>query len=400
MIFGIKARRVGGIEMHTRELAVQLGELGWQVVLCFHQEPSPEVRQYLSLPNVTWDELPEAWRNSKQTCLNLFQILRRHRPRLLHLQFTPFLGLNAWIARLCGVRKIVFTDHGSSPEDYQPRRQPAWKRMIAGLLNAPISLVIAVSDFNLRALTVLGTFPASRMRRVYNGADLARRDERALAAGARFRAEHKIPADRVLVTQVSWIRPEKGVPDVLRAAKLALELEPSLHFAFVGDGDYREQYSRLAEEYGIAEKVTWAGLIADPMGDGVFAATDIACQASRWQEAFGLVIAEAMAFGKPVVATRAGGIPEVVEDGVTGILTERGDAPALAKSFVLLARDPEMRNRMGQSGRKRAENMFDLERNVRALVLLYRDFSIIEDVTDLKKSAINTMGDGDRNSDK
>lgn len=378
MVFGINARRVGGIEMHTRELAGRLGERGWHVVLCFHQEPSTEVRQYLSLPNVTWDVLPNAWDNSWQTSRDLLRIVRRYRPRLLHLQFTPFLSFNAWIARLNGVRKIVVTDHGSHPEGYQPRRQSWWKRAIANFLNAPVSLVIAVSDYNLRVLAALGTIPVSRLRRIYNGADLARMNDQSVAAGAEFRSEHHIPDDRILVTQVSWIIPEKGVPDVLEAARLALAPEPSLHFVFVGDGKYREEYARLAADYGIADHVTWTGLVKDPMAEGVFAATDISCQASRWEEAFGLVLAETMAFGKPIVATRVGGIPEVVKDGITGFLVARGDTTALAEKFVMLARDSDLRQRLGRAGRRRAEAEFDLRRNVDLMIDLYRNLGIVE----------------------
>jgi glycosyltransferase involved in cell wall biosynthesis len=379
LAFGINARRVGGIEMHTRDLVSRLAERGWKVVLCFHQEPAPEVRQYLSLPNVTWDVLPNAWSNSWQTCRDLLRIVRQYRPRLLHLQFTPFLSLNAWIARLNGVRGIVVTDHGSHPEGYRPRLQPWWKRTVAHLLNAPVSAVISVSDYNLRVLAALGTIPASRLHRIYNGADLVRANKEAIAAGANFRSRHGIPPGRVLVTQVSWIIPEKGVRDVLEAARLALPREPSLHFAFVGDGKYREEYARLAAEYGISDHVTWTGLVKDPMSEGVFAATDLSCQASRWEEAFGLVLAEAMAFGKPIVATRVGGIPEVVQDGVTGFLVGRGDTAALAEKFVALARDPDLRERLGRAGRLRAETEFDLRKNVGATMDLYRSLKIIAD---------------------
>jgi glycosyltransferase involved in cell wall biosynthesis len=207
---------------------------------------------------------------------------------------------------------------------------------------------------------------------------MARRNDQSVAAGAKFRSEHHIPADRILVTQVSWIIPEKGVRDVLEAARLALPGEPSLHFAFVGDGKYREEYARLAVEYGIADHVTWTGLVKDPMAEGVFAAADISCQASRWEEAFGLVLAEAMAFGKPIVATRVGGIPEVVEDGVSGFLVARGDTAALAEKFAMLARDPDLRQRLGHAGRRRAEAEFDLRRNVDLMIDLYRGFGIVD----------------------
>jgi len=114
------------------------------------------------------------------------------------------------------------------------------------------------------------------------------------------------------------------------------------------------------------------------MAEGVFSATDISCQASRWEEAFGLVLAEAMAFGKPIVATRVGGIPEVVDDGVTGFLVARGDTAALAEKFVMLARDPDLRQRLGRAGRRRAEGEFNLGRNVDLMIDLYRNFGILD----------------------
>lgn len=379
LVFGLNARRVGGIEMHTRELAGRLGAIGWKVVLCFHKGPSPEVREYLSLPNVRWEQLPNCWENSWQVSRDLFRILARHRPSLVHFQFTPFLSFNAWIARLNGARSVVVTDHGSHPEGYLPSRQPWWKRAIANLMNAPVTLAIAVSDYNLRVLASLGTIPATRLHRIYNGADLARRNDNSVAAGARFRAEHSIPAHCVLIVQVSGITPEKGIPDVLDAARLTLLQEPSVHFAFVGDGKNREEYARRAIEYGIGDHITWTGLVKDPMAEGVFAAADISCQASRWEEAFGLVLAEAMAFGKPLVATRVGGIPEVVDDGLTGFLVARRDPAALAEKFILLVRDPDLRQRLGGAGRERAEAEFDLPRNVDLMIDLYRSLKIIDD---------------------
>jgi glycosyltransferase involved in cell wall biosynthesis len=375
LVFGINARRVGGVEMHARELARQLGERGWDVVLCFHKGPSPEVREYLSLPNVRWEQLPNCWGNSWQAALGLFRIVRHHRPRLLHLQFTPFLSFNAWIARLNGAGTICFTDQGSHPEGYRPLRAPLWKRAAANLLNAPVSLAIAISDYNRGVLETLGTIPRSRLRRIYNSTELGRSHDP--EAAARFRKQHGIPGECVLVTQVSSIIPEKGIPDVLEAARLAVAHEPALHFAFVGDGEHRDEYGARAAAMGIAEHVTWTGLVKDPMAEGVFSATDISCQASRWEEAFGYVVAEAMACGKPVVATRAGGLPEVVLDGQTGFIVPRGDTAALAEKFVLLARDPALRERLGRAGRARAEAEFDVRKNVAALMRLYAELAIL-----------------------
>jgi glycosyltransferase involved in cell wall biosynthesis len=373
-VFGMDARRVGGIEVHTRELAVRLGLRGWRAVLCFHRPPCAEVRQYLSLPNVIWEDLPRAWNNSWQALWNLFLILRTYRPRLLHLQFTPFLGCHAWIAKLSGVKKIVLTDHHSRPEGYILKTAPPLTQLAGRLLNLPLFSAIAVSNYNLNALASQGTFPVSRLKCIYNGVDLDRRGGDSLSAGSAFRARYGIPPAHVLITQVSQVRPEKGIEDLLEAASLALAHSPNLHFAIVGDGDFLEEYTRLSVKMGLAGRVTWTGLIADPMAAGAFAAADIVCLASRWQEAFGFVLAEAMSCEKPVIATRVGGIPEVVEDGLSGCLVPPNNPALLAEKFLLLAGDSELRLRMGLAGRRRAADLFNVATNAERLLELYGEF--------------------------
>jgi spore coat protein SA len=366
------ARRIGGIEVQLRELIRHLAARNCHTVLCFLGAPSPEVHQYLSAPNVTWEKLSSASENSWQASLDLSRILRQYKPDLLHLQFTPLLSPAAWLGRLHGARKIFFTDHHSRPEGYIPERKPAWKRAAASLLQLPVSGAVAVSEYNRRLIAATGPYPSSRVCTIYNGVDLDRQSE--ISAGAWFRARYRIPADRILITQVSQMKPEKGVADLLEAARLALANYPDLHFAFVGDGKHLETYARRAVEMGIGEHVTWTGLIKDPVAEGVYAASDIVCLASRWQEAFGLVLAEAMSCKNPVVATRAGGIPEVVEDGKTGFLVNPGDTGALAEKLLRLAKDSELRAAMGQAGRERAVTHFNVRTNTLRLMELYGDF--------------------------
>ncbi len=370
LVFGMHARRIGGIEVHTRELITQLEARNWRTVLCFLEAPCPEVRQYLSSPNVTWEELANVER-SWRAGWRLFRLLRRYRPRLIHLQFTPILG-PVWIARLSGVGRIVFTDHFSHAEGYAPEKKPAWKRVGGRLLRLPVSFAVSVSEFNREIIVADGALPASRSRRIHNGVDLTRPTH--TASGAAFRARYGIPADRILITQISQIIPEKGIDDVLEAARIALAENPDLHFVFVGDGKFLEHYLRRTIEIGLVDRVTWTGLVVDPVAEGVYAASDIVCLASRWQEAFGLVLAEAMSCEKPVVATRVGGIPEVVDDGQTGFLVPPGDAPALAAMFIRLARDEDLRSRLGRSGRARAATHFDVRTNTRSLLELYGTF--------------------------
>lgn len=368
-VLGVAPKRIGGIEAFVHELAGQLSTRGWRVVVCFLNEPPEEVRSYLCSSHVRQEACPQIWRNSATAVRGMARLLWRYRPRIVHLQFTPFLSPHPWLARLFGVRRVFFTDQSSRPEGYIHRRAPLWKLLAGRCINLPLDAVIGVSDFNCRALAAWGMVPAARLQRIYNGIawDRAQDDGR----GAEFRRRHGIPPDRTLVTQVSNLIPEKGIADFLDAAHEAVSVEPGLHFALVGEGTSQMAFAARARELGLADRVTWTGLVRDPIGEGAFAAADIVCQMSRWEEAFGMVIAEAMAFSKPVVATRVGGIPEVVRDGETGFLVARGDAASAARRMVELARDPGLRTRMGNAGRLYAETEFDVRKNVTAVLRLY-----------------------------
>jgi glycosyltransferase involved in cell wall biosynthesis len=165
--------------------------------------------------------------------------------------------------------------------------------------------------------------------------------------------------------------PEKGIADFLAAARLVLTRNPDVQFVLVGEGANREQYMKDAVAMGLEDHITWTGMVDDPFGEGVFHAADVVCQFSRWEEVFGWMIAEAMAHGKPVVATRVGGIPELVNDGVSGHLVDRGDTMAMSDRILQLLDNPESGTRMGEAGRETVSRKFDLRSNVAQLMDSY-----------------------------
>lgn len=369
-VFGVQPLRIGGTETYARELSKQLARRGWQSVLCFETEPEPNVREFLSLPNVTLETLRLEGSNSLRTALALRRILKRHRAGILHLHFTGFLSFYPWLARLSAVAKVFFTDHSSRPSGYVTHRAAGWKRLLARALNRPIDKVICVSDYGLRCLTALDLLPRDRFELVYNSVDLTR-VQRDAELGKQFRRRYQIPAERVLAVQVSWMIPEKGVLDLLNAARLVVTQTPNVHFALIGDGPHRQAFMKHADQLGISEHVTWTGLIKDPISEGVYEAADLVCQASRWEELFGWMIAEAMAYEKPVIATRVGGIPELVSDGETGYLVERDDIETLAQRILSLAADEKLRTRLGSAGARVVQTKFNQEQNVAQLIELY-----------------------------
>ncbi len=369
-ILGLWPRYIGGSEIYLKELARQLDHYSWRSVVCFDQEPTPEVRQFLASHNTTIEVLQNASTPNVVSLKAFIRIVRHYRPDIMHLHLVGFLGLYPWLARLLSTRRVFFTDHGSRPENYVPARAPFWKRQVVRLINRPITKVISVSEYNRASMLTMGLLPAARFTRIYNAVDFSRIGKNG-ERGREFRRKHRIPEDRTLVLQVSWIIPAKGIGDLLEAARLVVDQNQKVHFVLVGEGEDRSSYTKQAEKMGLGDNITWTGLVDDPFREGVYEAADIICQASRWQEAFGQVIAEAMACGKPVIATRVGGIPEVVQDGSTGFLIDKGDPRALANRILQLAQDHDLCLRMGQAGNAFARQHFELQEMVKQVINLY-----------------------------
>jgi glycosyltransferase involved in cell wall biosynthesis len=197
--------------------------------------------------------------------------------------------------------------------------------------------------------------------------------------GARFagvdrlhaRAELGLPADVPVIGCVGRISEQKGQEEFIRAAALVRREFPNALFLVVGSADEEKLLARmqaLVAELDLGATVRFTGHLSDmPV---VYAALDILAAPSRW-EGFGLMLAEAMAAGRPIVAARAGAIPEVVVENATALLVPPRDAPALAQALLDVLRDPALARRLGEAGVVRARD-FSWERSGAALDALYR----------------------------
>ena len=366
-VFGVNPLRIGGSEVFARALSSRLAAQGWESVLCYQSLPEGEVRRFLELTNVTFEVLRDSWKFAARPSRDLAAILKRHPADILHLYFTGFLSPYPWVARLCGVAKVFFTDQGSQPEGYVATRRPAWKRLAARALNLPLNQVICISDYNVECMLRRDLIDGGRVMRIYNSVDLAA----AHGDGAAFRQRYGVPPGAPVVAQASWMIPEKGITDLIEAARVVLQRIPQAHFLLAGEGKHRSEYMAMASEFGMASHFTWTGLVHNPVAEGLYAAADVVCQVSRWEEAFGWVIAEAMAAGRPLVATRVGGIPELVTDYGTGFLVAPRAPAEIAERLVQLLGDPALRARMGAAGRLDAERKFDLASNLDSLMRAY-----------------------------
>lgn len=362
-LFGLVPRRIGGSEVFARELSLQLARLGWRSVLCFSAPPAEPVRACLNLPNVFLEVIPCTGAPGLASVPRGFRVLMRHRPDIVHLHYVALASPWPHLARAAGAQRVFQTDHTSRRAGFVPAPVAGWKRHATRILARPLREMLTVSDYGSRCLRESGVLPPGRIRRIYNGVDLS-----AAGDGESFRRRYGIPPGVPLVIQVGNLIPEKGAGDFIDAARIVLAARPSARFLLIGAGPWRDAFAQRARSLGISHAVTFTGLLNDPVREGAYAAADIVCQVSRWEEAFGFTIAEAMAASKVVIGTAVGGIPELIRDGENGCLVPRGDPESVALQILRLIDDSALRRALGVAARASAEARFDIRDRVADLL--------------------------------
>jgi phosphatidyl-myo-inositol dimannoside synthase len=169
-----------------------------------------------------------------------------------------------------------------------------------------------------------------------------------------------LPGLMLTVARLRRLEKGKGIDTVIQALPKVLDAVPHASLLVVGDGDHRPMLEGLAAQLGVRQKVRFAGHVAERELREFYRQAELFVMPSR-QEGFGLVFLEAMAFGKPVVGSVFGGIPDVVVEGVTGYLVEYGDVGALAERLICLLTHEDLRRRMGAAGKQRVIDNYSFE---------------------------------------
>jgi len=237
------------------------------------------------------------------------------------------------------------------------------------MVSARQDLIIAISDHIARFTVSRGVRDPARVRRVYHGIEptvtaALERD------GQRIRADLGIDPSEFVVGNVGRLALQKGQRHLIGAMPLLLERVPRAHAVIAGSGDLEDYLRDLALEVGVADRVHVLGPRRDV--PALMHAMDVFAMPSIW-EGFGLVLLEAMAAGRPIVASRVATIPEVVLDGETGVLVPAGDPVALADALAGLAMDSARARAYGDAGRERLRTQFSIEKMVGDTELLYRE---------------------------
>jgi glycosyltransferase involved in cell wall biosynthesis len=293
-------------------------------------------------------------------------LVRRHEVFTAYVRFFDYFSLVPWMARLNGVRYIVFTEANGGEW-----RGPAWKRRLlrlrTSLVCRPFTRSIAISRFIAGRLANVGV-SESKIDVVYNGIDTDRFSPR---AGGRLDLGNELvvaPED-ILISTIGALLPIKNAHVPIHAtAELARRRIPA-RLLLAGDGPLRPELECVAKRLGIEDRVHFLGHRRDP--DRILSGSDIVAIASVG-EAFGNVIAEAMACGVPVVGTRSGAIPELIMDGETGFLAEPNDPVSFADALEKLASDPVRRRAMGCRALESARRNFGIDRAVEGTLQVFQ----------------------------
>lgn len=354
----------GGAEKLAYEFARRLDPERFASYLCTiraafpdRQEASARDRVELAAAGVRFIELnerheflttPAAWRR-------LYALLRREAIDIVHAHMPRASVPGAILARCARVPVMISHEHGSALQD---RRVRAFvdREIIARLS----TVMIAVSEWDRRNLIEHERIPADLIRVLPNG--IAPLPD--AVAGASLRRSD----DRPLVGAVGRLYPEKGYDLLIRAVALLRDRGRRVFCAIVGDGPERAALQRLIDGLGVGEDVGLVGRRED-IGR-ILRELDVAVLSSV-REGSPLAMLEYMAAGVPIVATRVGGVPELIADGVHGLLVIPDDPGALAAGIERLLDDHALAQRLGAAAQARQRSEFDLGVVVGRLERLY-----------------------------
>lgn len=345
----------GGGERLAMQIATRLDPERFERTLCVTRWPQDDVPQEaldrtvaeLEAEGVRFLPLVRSGRFDLRAWGRLVRRIRRERIDVIHAHK---FGSNAWAAVLGAVARVpvvVAHEHTWSYEG-QPMRRFVDREVIARLSDA----FIAVSREDRRRMIEIERIDPDDVLFVPNGIER-------LPAGDRttVRTELGIPEDAPVAGTVAVMRPQKAVDVLVRAAERLLPEFPNLQMLVVGGGFEKPRIEAMIEELGIGANVRLLGFRADI--PDFLAALDVAVVSSRF-EGSPLSVMEYMDAGKPVVATRVGGVPDLIEHGEHGLLVEPDDPEGLAAGVAELLRDPDRAAWMGERGRERRQAEFDI----------------------------------------
>jgi glycosyltransferase involved in cell wall biosynthesis len=371
---------VGGPALHVAYLTAGLAERGYETTLVAGSIGRGEESMAFVADSkgVSIEVIEELHRSitplrDARAVVRLAQLIRRERPTILHTHTAKAGAVGRAAALLAGPARppiIVHTFHGHVLRGYFNRVTTYGFRTLERLLALVTTKLIAVSPEVRDDLVRMHVAPGSKFTIIRLGIAL---DER-VTAGTTDREETRrrlgLSADTFVVGWVGRMTAVKRTDEVVRVLRKLVDRGVDAKLLLVGDGPDREALERYAHELGVVKRCLFTGYQEDVAR--FYTAIDALLLPSA-NEGTPVSVIEALAAGRPAVATLVGGTPDVIRDGVDGFLVEPGDSDGLAERLAEIARDPERSAAMGAAGRSRVLERYAVERLVDDVDRLYRE---------------------------
>ncbi len=304
--------------------------------------------------------------------LRLFHLIRDFRPHIVHTHTAKAGALGRLAARCARVPVVLHTYYGHTLHSYFSPVKTQLFIAIERWLGRLADRLITDSENTRSELLALGIGTPEQFLVIPPGLDLDvfHMSER---YRGQLRAELGVPATIPLVGMIARLVPIKRHEWFLAAAAHINQHYPACQFVLVGDGERRRELECIVQQSGLTGRVHFLGWRREL--DKIYADLDVVALTSA-NESSPVSLIEAMAAGKPVVATHVGGVPNLIKNGVAGILVPPANPVALAKSIISLLADPQRRSQMGQAGQKHVLPAFNAQRLVNDIDQLYRQLLV------------------------
>jgi len=372
---------MGGPALHVAYLSAGLKDRGYDTTLvagslAVGEESMAGVAEHLGVPIETVPDLHREISplHDLRAVYHVARLIRELRPQILHTHTAKAGTIGRLAAVLAGDAAppiVVHTFHGHVLRGYFGPLRSNLFRLLEHWLATRTTALVAVSPEVRDDLVALGVAPAEKFTVVRLGIELQERvgSLDGNAQGLEMRRVLGIAPDRFVVGWIGRMTGVKRTDDVLLAVRRLRDRGVDAVLCMVGDGPDRETVERRARQLGIVRNSLFLGY-QDEVAP-YYAVFDALILPSA-NEGTPVSAIEALAGGRPVVATEVGGVPDVVRDGVDGFLVEPGDVDAMADRLVRLAADADLRRRMGEAGSASVRERYSVERLLDDVDRLYR----------------------------
>ncbi|HEX8218869.1 MAG TPA: glycosyltransferase [Chloroflexia bacterium] len=350
----------GGAEKALVDLALRLDRTRFNVTVV----ATRAIGNYQPLLDAAGVRTLVIERDSRWQSYKLLGLARFMRRQPVHILHTHLFGANTWgrvLGKLARVPVIVAHEHWSSKADRE-----VW---VDRLLYRLTDLILVPSHASKQLVMQMEGIPAPYLDVTYNGVDISRFSQDAGSLGVR--QELGLGPEDFVVGTVGRLSADKGgQDDLLWAARELRKSHPHARLLVIGDGPLRPDLEKYAAQLGMLDNqaAIFTGTRNDV--DRLLGAMDVFVLPSH-MEALPIAVLEAMSMCLPVVATRVGGVPEVVQEGTTGLLVEPGDRPAMHDVLARLASDRGLARCLGTSGQARVRDRFTVDKMVQHVEELY-----------------------------